>query len=93
MRLEKTHTEPYHCGTCDVTIRSSKDINKDVKRHKRSKRHQKLGLEQDTNDAAAQPGGTQGLTCPVEWCAKKMPEKYNMDRHIREQHPGLLVEK
>jgi len=73
----KTH-ETYRCETCDMYFRDSKDAKKDLERHKQTKAHQKkLGVASNTSQ----------FVCPVEWCAKSMPRKDNLNRHIKSQHP------
>jgi len=59
-------------------FRDSKDAKKDLERHKQTKAHQKkLGVASNTSQ----------FVCPVEWCAKRMPRKDNLNRHIKSQHP------
>jgi hypothetical protein len=74
----RTH-DTYKCEPCDAYFQDSKDARKDLERHKQTKAHRKkLGL--DTNSSL--------FVCPVEWCAKSMPRKDNLNRHIKSQHPG-----
>ncbi|CAG5169527.1 uncharacterized protein ALTATR162_LOCUS7044 [Alternaria atra] len=78
LKLHLRKHETYKCEPCDTYFQDSKDARKDLERHKNTKAHRRnLGLEVNTSQ----------FVCPVEWCAKSMPRKDNLNRHIKSQHP------